>query len=313
MDGVGPIFIAMIVVIVVLLVTCIGMILICRDDLRRFFRKLKDGAPLLTDDVTEEEIISMVKEGHEQGVLEEAEAEMIHNIFEFDEKEAQDIMTHRKNIDALDASLSYTDAVVAMLETNRSRYPVYREDIDQVIGVLHIKDAFAFSQHNEIFRTPISEIPDLIREVEFVPETTRINELFRRMQAEKTHMVMVVDEYGQTAGLVAMEDILEEIVGNIQDEHDEEEELIRRLEENVYQMDGMAALSDVVELLQLDEVKDSFDTLSGMLISLLDKIPSEGDTPVLRAYGCEFAIQKVEDKMIREVIVRKLDDTASEQ
>ena len=121
------------------------------------------------DDVTEEEIISMVNEGHEQGVLRASEAEMIHNIFEFGDKEAKDIMTHRKNLIAIDGELSYNDAVPFIIENNKSRYPVYLEDIDNIIGVLHIKDAFAFAQKNEVFRTSIKDIKGLIREVDFVP------------------------------------------------------------------------------------------------------------------------------------------------
>ena len=155
------------------------------------------------DDVTEEEIKSMVNEGHEQGVLLASEAEMINNIFEFGDKEAKDIMTHRKNLIVIDGNLSYNDAVSFIIENSKSRYPVYLDDIDNIIGVLHIKDAFAFAQKNEVFRTSIKDIPNLIREVDFVPETLNIHTLFKMMQAKKSHMVIVVDEYGQTSGAVA--------------------------------------------------------------------------------------------------------------
>ena len=225
------------------------------------------------DDVTEEEIISMVNEGHEQGVLRASEAEMIHNIFEFGDKEAKDIMTHRKNLIAIDGELSYNDAVPFIIENNKSRYPVYLEDIDNIIGVLHIKDAFAFAQKNEVFRTSIKDI----------------------------------DEYGQTSGAVAMEDILEEIVGNIEDEHDEEEQLIRQNTDGSYTMSGFASLSDVAETLQIPVNDDDFDTLNGFLVSLMEKIPNDGETARLQAYGYEFSIRKVKDKMIREVLVKKAD------
>ena len=246
------------------------------------------------DDVTEEEIISMVNEGHEQGVLRASEAEMIHNIFEFGDKEAKDIMTHRKNLIAIDGELSYNDAVPFIIENNKSRYPVYLEDIDNIIGVLHIKDAFAFAQKNEVFRTSIKDIKGLIREVDFVPETLNIHTLFQKMQAKKSHLVIVVDEYGQTSGAVAMEDILEEIVGNIEDEHDEEEQLIRQNTDGSYTMSGFASLSDVAETLQIPVNDDDFDTLNG-------------ETARLQAYGYEFSIRKVKDKMIREVLVKKAD------
>lgn len=257
------------------------------------------------DDVTEEEIKSMVNEGHEQGVLLASEAEMINNIFEFGDKEAKDIMTHRKNLIVIDGNLSYNDAVSFIIENSKSRYPVYLDDIDNIIGVLHIKDAFAFAQKNEVFRTSIKDIPNLIREVDFVPETLNIHTLFKMMQAKKSHMVIVVDEYGQTSGAVAMEDILEEIVGNIEDEHDEEETLIRQNPDGSYLMNGLASMPEVIELLGLPVDEDSFETLNGFLVSLLEKIPNDGETAQINMYGYDFNVLKVEDKMIREVLVRK--------
>lgn len=257
------------------------------------------------DDVTEEEIKSMVNEGHEQGVLLASEAEMINNIFEFGDKEAKDIMTHRKNLIVIDGNLSYNDAVSFIIENSKSRYPVYLDDIDNIIGVLHIKDAFAFAQKNEVFRTSIKDIPNLIREVDFVPETLNIHTLFKMMQAKKSHMVIVVDEYGQTSGAVAMEDILEEIVGNIEDEHDEEETLIRQNPDGSYLMNGLASMPEVIELLGLPVDGDAFETLNGFLVSLLEKIPNDGETAQINMYGYDFNVLKVEDKMIREVLVRK--------
>lgn len=260
------------------------------------------------EDVTEEEIILMVNEGHEQGVLLESEAKMINNIFEFADKEAKDIMTHRKNLIALNAELSYNDAVSFIIESSKSRYPVYLEDIDHITGVLHIKDAFAFAQKNEVFRTPINEIPGLIREVDFVPETLNIHALFKMMQAKKSHIVVVVDEYGQTSGIVAMENILEEIVGNIEDEHDEEEQLIRKNPDGSFSINGMASFADVAELFTLSVEEDAFDTLNGYLTSLLGRILNDGETETVHADGYNFSILKVEDKMIREVHVTKTDD-----
>ena len=257
------------------------------------------------DDVTEEEIKSMVNEGHEQGGLLASEAEMINNIFEFGDKEAKDIMTHRKNLIVIDGNLSYNDAVSFIIENSKSRYPVYLDDIDNIIGVLHIKDAFAFAQKNEVFRTSIKDIPNLIREVDFVPETLNIHTLFKMMQAKKSHMVIVVDEYGQTSGAVAMEDILEEIVGNIEDEHDEEETLIRQNPDGSYLMNGLASMPEVIELLGLPVDEDAFETLNGFLVSLLEKIPNDGETAQINMYGYDFNVLKVEDKMIREVLVRK--------
>ena len=258
------------------------------------------------DDVTEEEIISMVHEGHEKGNILASEVEMINNIFEFDDKEVKDIMTHRKNILSLDVSLSYIDAVRLMIDAGKSRFPVYENDIDNIIGVLHIKDAFEYSQRNEVFRTSIKDIKGLIKEADFVPETVNINDLFKRMQAKKNHLEMVIDEYGQISGIVAMEDILEELVGEIEDEHDEEEELIQINDDQSYYMDGMTDFSDVKETLNLPLEEDAFETLNGFLIAQMDKIPEEDEKPVINAYGYEFSVLSVNDNVIGQVMIKKV-------
>ena len=258
------------------------------------------------DDVTEEEIISMVNEGHEKGNILASEVEMINNIFEFDDKEVKDIMTHRKNILSLDGNLSYIDAVQLMIDAGKSRFPVYENDIDNIIGVLHIKDAFEYSQRNEVFRTSIKDIKGLIKEADFVPETVNINDLFKRMQAKKNHLAMVIDEYGQISGIVAMEDILEELVGEIEDEHDEEEDLIRINDDQSYYMDGMTDFSDVKETLNLPLEEDAFETLNGFLIAQMDKIPEEDEKPVINAYGYEFSVLSVNDNVIGQVMIKKV-------
>lgn len=268
--------------------------------LKRFFHKLPFGE---NDDVTEEEIISMVNEGHEQGVLLESEAEMIHNIFEFGDKEAKDIMTHRKNIVALDGSSTFSEALAFMIEHRNSRFPVYEDNIDNIIGVLHIKEALANSQKQELMNTPIRDIPGLVREVEFIPETRNINALFQEMQSAQNHMVIVVDEYGQTAGLVAMEDILEEIVGNIFDEHDVEHHFITEAEDGSFRMSGMTPLEEVEEALHLDFGDADYDTLNGLLISLIDRIPAEDEHVCVTYEGYDFEVLSMKDKMIQWVKV----------
>lgn len=260
-----------------------------------------------TDDVTEEEIISMVNEGHEQGVLLASEAEMIHNIFEFGDKEAKDIMTHRKNISAMDGTWTFLKALEFIKENNYSRFPVYLEDIDNIIGVLHIKEALEFSLDQSVYEKEIKDIPGLVREIAFIPETRNINALFTTMQAQKSHMVIVVDEYGQTSGIVALEDILEEIVGNIEDEHDEEERMIENRFDGSYIMSGMASFEDVVEELGIEQEEgEDFETLNGFLISLIDKIPNDNEVFSTTAHGYLFEILSVENKMIQTVRVMKL-------
>lgn len=258
------------------------------------------------DDVTEEEIISMVNEGHEQGVLLASEAEMIHNIFEFADKEAKDIMTHRKNVIALDGTMTFSEALQFMTESSNSRFPVYVDDIDNIIGVLHIKEALQFCTHQEYYEKPIQEIPDLVRKVDFIPETRNINTLFKEMQAEKNHMVIVVDEYGQTSGIVALEDILEEIVGNILDEHDDDEEMILKQLDGSYIMNGMTDFEDVAKLLAIPDEEENYETLNGFLISKIDKIPNDDDQISVNTNGYSFQVLEVENKMIQKVLVTKL-------
>lgn len=259
------------------------------------------------EELTEEEIMSLVNEGHEQGVLQDSEAEMIHNIFEFDEKEAKDIMTRRKNIIALDGSLSFAEAMDFMKKSANSRYPVYIGDIDNIIGVLHIKEALQICTDQEYYGKPISAIRDLVRKVDFIPETRNINTLFREMQTKKSHMAVVVDEYGQTSGIVAMEDILEEIVGNILDEHDEDEEMIRKQTDGSFLMHGMADFADVAKALSISMGDDEdYDTLSGFLITKIGKIPSEDDRSEVRAHGYRFKVLAVENKIIRKVLAERL-------
>lgn len=288
-------------ILVVILLLCIGVLLYGMKN----NKKTLDGI-LGNDDVTEEEIISMVREGHEQGTILASEAELIHNVFEFDDKEVKDIMTHRKNIVSLDGNMSFIDAIEFIIDTGKSRFPVYENDVDSIIGVLHFKDAFTFFEKNEVYRSSIKDIDGLIRPVDFIPETVNINDLFKKMQSKKSHLAMVVDEYGQISGLIAMEDILEELVGNIEDEHDEEENYIRKSDDETFIMDGMTEFSDVKEALSLPVEDDAYETLNGFIISLSDKIPEEGDKTVISAYGYRFSVMSVKDKVIKQVMIKKL-------
>ncbi len=259
------------------------------------------------EDVTEAEIISMVNEGHEQGVLQESEAKMITNIFEFGDKQAKDVMIHRKNIIALDGDDTLENVVKIILKEKNSRYPVYEENIDNIIGILHMKDALRQYADESKRVELLKNQSNLIMEARFIPETRNIDILFRNMQSEKIHMVVVVDEYGQTAGLIAMEDILEEIVGNILDEYDEEEEHILENEDNTYSMNGMTTLEEVEEILHIAFDEEECDTLNGFLLSRLGKIPEEGDKFETDYGGYHFEVQEIVNKMIAKVLVTKID------
>lgn len=265
------------------------------------------------DEVSEDEIISMVDEGHEQGLIESSEAEMIHNIFEFTDKEAQDIMTHRKNMIMICGEDSFSEALDIMLSNSVSRFPVYMDDSDNIIGVVHIRDCMERMKDASIFDQPLCRIEGLIREIGFIPETRNISDLFHSMQNEKNHMVIVVDEYGQTSGLVTMEDILEEIVGNIFDEYDEEELSVTPLADGSYLIKGMTPLEEVAKLLDIELPEDEYDTLNGYLISLIDRIPTEEDQIQVTAEGYLFEVTSVENKMIQTVHVTKLPDEETDE
>ena len=262
------------------------------------------------DKVTEEDIMYMVNEGHDQGVLEASEAEMITNIFEFDDKVASDIMTHRMNIVALDGTVTLKDAMDFIIKDSiNSRLPVYGEDIDDIIGILHLRDVLYFAEIPELLKQPIGEIGGLLREPNLVPEHKNINALFKEMQSSKIHMSIVIDEYGQTAGLVTMEDILEEIVGNIMDEYDEEEEDIVSADNNTFQLAGTSLLVDLEDTLGIEfeeQDKENFDTLNGFLTSRLGHLPKENEQTEIPFGGFVFSIVKVENRTIKLVDAKRI-------
>ena len=248
-----------------------------------------------------EEIIEKVEEGYEKGVLSRREMKMISNIFGYMDAEAKDIMTHRKNIVALDGDLPLSEALDYMLEEVNSRFPVYEEDIDNIIGMVHIRDVMRCYFDDSQRSIPIRELESAVRPVSFVPETKSIDKLFQQMQHDKCHMVIVIDEYGQTSGIVTMEDIVEEIVGNIQDEYDDEEELIVKQTDGSYIVDGMTQLEDLEELLGVDFDEEDYDTLNGYLIDCLDRIPTEDEKCTVRFEGYLFEILSVDNNTIRKV------------
>lgn len=293
-----------------------GLILLIGYILGPFLWLLKKGSRFLLflsgihpseleDNVTEEEIIKVLNEGQEQGVLEAEEAEMISNIIEFNEKEVKDIMTHRKNMVAIRSDMPLEEALRFILEENHSRYPIYTDAIDNIVGIVHLKDLMRYYVSPKENQT----VFEVSRKPYFVPDTQNIDVLFRDMQLKKLQLVVAVDEYGQTAGLVAMEDILEEIVGDIQDEYDEEEIQILSLEEGVYLVQGTAELEELMDRIGLsveEEDLENYDTLNGLLISLLDRIPSDGEKATIRYEGFLFQILDTKDKMIRSVRIEKL-------
>ncbi len=256
----------------------------------------------LEESVTEEGIISLVNEGHEQGVLEASEAQMISNIIEFDEKEVSDVMTNRKNIVAVDCETSFADAYRFMLDQSFSRFPLYEGDIDNIIGILNIKDMARLYISGEYEGKTLK---DIARKPNFVPETQNIDVLFNDMKKSKNHMAVVIDEYGQTAGIVAFEDVLEEIVGNIMDEYDVDEKFIVKQANGAFLMRGLSSLEDVEQAIGLEIDEEEYDTLNGFLVSQLDRIPEEGEKLSVEYKGYIFDILDVKKNIIRFVRVTK--------
>lgn len=256
--------------------------------------------------VTEEELISTVTEAQESGVLEAEEAEMIHNIFEFDAKTVSDIMTHRKHMVALDANMTIEEAMQFMMKAAYSRFPLYEDTIENIIGILYLKDVTRIHFSENANKIKNKKVRSLSRKPYFVPDTQSLDVLFHDMQKRKIHMALAVDEYGQTAGLITMEDIIEEIVGDIQDEYDSEEEDILFNEDGSMFVKGITSLTDLSELLELDMEEEDFETLNGLMVSELGHIPSEGEQFMMEYHGCQMEIVEVKNKMISLAKVRKL-------
>lgn len=250
------------------------------------------------EEVLEGEITSMLEEGQDQGIINESEAEMITNIFRLDDIDADEIMTHRTGIVAIDHEMTLDETVDFVCESNYSRYPVYDENIDNIIGIIHIKDILYFYRNDENRPKAIKDINGILQKAYFIPETSKIDTVFKNMQSNNTHVEIVVDEYGQTAGLVAMEDILEKIVGNIFDEHDEVEFNIHKISDNIYHIKGLTSLEEISAECKIDFPEDDYDTLNGYLISKLDRIPENDVGTEIEDGDIKYKILAVDDKTI---------------
>lgn len=248
---------------------------------------------------TEDEIKQLV-EGDE-GDLEISQRKMISNVFDFDDTNAGDIMTHRTDIAAVEDNQSLYDAVKIAIDEGYSRIPVFHEDLDNILGIIYVKDLLKF------IGTKISDdesLKDYIRDPLFVPETIPCGKLFAKMTETRIQLAIVVDEYGGTAGLVTIEDIVEELVGDIEDEYDDEEKDIERLDDKTYIVEGITDIDDACENLGIEIPEGDYDTLAGFIISKLGFVPSSKDVNVEVEYnGTKFEILKVEDRRIEKIKV----------
>lgn len=252
--------------------------------------------------VTEEDILQMVDAGEETGVIEEAQKDMINNIFEFGDITAEDIMTPRTDVEALDVEDTVFDALRIGVEHGFSRIPVYEDDIDHVKGVLYIKDLLPF------VGKPLPEdltIASLMRQAYFVPGTKNCQDLFAEMTEKHVQLAMVVDEYGGLAGIVSMEDLLESIVGSIQDEYDNEEEEIVQTGDNSFEVDGALSIEEVSDLVGVSLPEGDYDTLAGFLICELGRIPDPDENASLVYGELEFVILSMDERRIETVHIQK--------
>ena len=251
--------------------------------------------------VTEEEIKMMIDQGEENGTIEEDEKEYINNVFEFNDITATEIMTHRTDIFAVDINTSAGELLEEIIKDDckHSRIPVYDETIDEIKGILYVKDLIK-NINKKTFK-----IKSIMKEAYFVSQNKLINELFKEMQKNKVQIAILVDEYGGTAGLVTMEDILEEIVGDIFDEYDEIEEEYEKIDDKTYIISGSMPIYDVNKILGSNIPEGDYDTLSGYLQEELGRIPSEEENPVIETKELTFKIEEYEDKRILKVKVCK--------
>ena len=250
--------------------------------------------------VTEEEIRMMVDVGQEKGNIELQEKKMINNVFEFNDRIASEIMIHRTNIVAVNIDMTIAEVVEKMTKDTRySRIPVYDENIDDIKGIVYLKDILL---SNKNWNT---KIKNLVKDAYFVPETKLVNELFEEMRKNKKQIAIVIDEHGGTAGLVTMEDILEEIVGDIYDEYDKIEKKYEKVDNSTYICDGEMPIYEVEKLLDIEIPEGDYDTLSGYLFENLERIPNEKEKPIYKTEKAIYKVEKCKENKILKVRIKK--------
>ena len=250
--------------------------------------------------VTEEEIKMMVDQGQEKGVIKKNEKDLINNVFLLNDIDAAEIMIHRTDIFAIEINDNIYELLDEIDDYKYSRIPVYEETIDDIKGILFLKDILkALSNGKKI------KIKDIMREAYYVPETKPIDEVFKELQKNKMQMAIVVDEYGGTSGLLTMEDILEELVGNIFDEYDDVEVEYNKIDENTYMVEGSIPLYELKKIIGIEIPEGDYDTLSGYLIEKLGRIPEDDEKPVIEDEKLTYKVEELEDKRIKWVKICK--------
>ncbi|MCB2309199.1 hemolysin family protein [Clostridium estertheticum] len=247
---------------------------------------------------TDEEIKLLVEESYNHGLIDQTELTFIDNIFDFSEKTVKEIMIPRTDMECIFIENSFDDIIAFTLDEQLTRYPVCRDSKDNVIGFIHIKDLY-----KQKFEGTSENIEDIIREIKFVPESLSIGELLKVFKLDKVQMAIIIDEYGGTSGLLTIEDILEEIVGEIQDEFDEDGNEITKTEDGTYLVDGKVLIEDVIELLEIEMEVENIDTIGGWVYSQLHSYPKVNDKIIYEDY--EFIILECDSKRISKLLIKK--------
>ena len=257
------------------------------------------------DRYSEQEIRLMIDAGKKTGTIDESESEMIENIFEWDDTVVSEIMTHRTEIIAINIESTKNEVINIVAKERFTRFPIYEDNIDNIVGTIHSKDLLAYldNMNKQEF-----DLKKLVRKAMFIPERKIVSELFVEMKQTKQHIAIVIDEFGGTAGIVTMEDILEQIVGNIFDEYDDNIEEIKHLGEGIYEIDGLSSLENVEDILMIDLPYDDYDTLSGFMIGKLQRLPRKGEKPEIIFNGYSFKAIDLDTKVINRVLVTKLNN-----
>ncbi len=250
--------------------------------------------------ITEEDIRDLVDVGEEKGTIEEEEKELINNVFEFNDKVASEVMKHRTEVFAIEINDDINEVLEELDKNKYSRVPVYEENIDNIKGILYVKDLFKYFRTNKKIK-----IKEIVRKAYFVSENKAINEVFKELQKNKVQLAIVVDEYGGTAGIITMEDIIEELVGNILDEYDEDEIEYEILDENTFRINGNMSIYDFEKIVKIEIPEGDYDTISGYLIEQLGRIPNDREKPLIETEQAAYKIEKYKDQRIYLVKVCK--------
>ncbi len=254
-------------------------------------------------DKAEEDILNMLEKGNEKGVIEEDVKDMVSGIFDFDDTIVGEIMTHRTEMTAIADDTDINKAIELAVESGFSRIPVYHEDVDNIVGVIYAKDLLRHVYHEN---KEVKNLNEITRPAVFIPKSKHLDELFAEMRQSKTQIAVIVDEYGGTEGLVTIEDLIEEILGNIQDEYDKEVDEAKKVNETTFTLDGNMNIYEACELLDVDIPEGDYETISGFIIEKLGYIPNIGEHPKLHVGDITFTVSTVENRRIAKVIAVKV-------